>query len=135
VVGLTRGAVDPAGNPVVYRSLPGAQEVLYQQDSHASVAARAANAKRLERAGYGPAEAAKRAPLLSGSTATVNAVLVKIEPTAALDTERGMKVMALLRRVAREKRSAVIAVTHDERMIEGFDSVYRMHDGRLARSR
>jgi putative ABC transport system ATP-binding protein len=57
------------------------------------------------------------------------------EPTAALDTERGRKVMALLRRVAREKRSAVIAVTHDERMIEGFDSVYRMHDGRLARSR
>ena len=46
-----------------------------------------------------------------------------------------MKVMALLRRVARDKRSAVIAVTHDERMIEGFDSVYRMHDGRLARSR
>ena len=57
------------------------------------------------------------------------------EPTAALDTERGMKVMALLRRVAREKRSAVIAVTHDERMIEGFDSVYRMHDGLLERSR
>jgi putative ABC transport system ATP-binding protein len=55
------------------------------------------------------------------------------EPTAALDTERGMKVMALLRRVAREKRSAVIAVTHDHRMIEGFDSVYMMNDGRLAR--
>ena len=55
------------------------------------------------------------------------------EPTAALDTERGMKVMALLRRVAREKRSAVIAVTHDHRMIEGFDSVYEMNDGRLAR--
>jgi putative ABC transport system ATP-binding protein len=57
------------------------------------------------------------------------------EPTAALDTERGMKVMALLRRVAREKRSAVIAVTHDQRMIEGFDSVYVMNDGRLARER
>jgi putative ABC transport system ATP-binding protein len=57
------------------------------------------------------------------------------EPTAALDTERGMKVMGLLRRVAREKRSAVIAVTHDQRMIEGFDSVYRMNDGRLAKER
>jgi len=57
------------------------------------------------------------------------------EPTAALDTERGMKVMALLRRVAREKRSAVIAVTHDQRMIEGFDSVYMMNDGRLARQK
>ena len=55
------------------------------------------------------------------------------EPTAALDTERGLKVMDLLRRVAREKRSAVIAVTHDLRMIEGFDSVYQMNDGRLTR--
>jgi putative ABC transport system ATP-binding protein len=43
--------------------------------------------------------------------------------------------MDLLRRVAREKRSAVIAVTHDHRMIEGFDSVYQMNDGRLARER
>ncbi|HEX6318628.1 MAG TPA: ABC transporter ATP-binding protein [Burkholderiales bacterium] len=55
------------------------------------------------------------------------------EPTAALDTDRGMKVMALLRRVARDKRAAVIAVTHDHRMIEGFDTVYEMNDGRLAR--
>jgi putative ABC transport system ATP-binding protein len=55
------------------------------------------------------------------------------EPTAALDTERGMKVMELLRRVAREKRSAVIVVTHDHRMIAGFDTVYVMNDGRLAR--
>ena len=57
------------------------------------------------------------------------------EPTAALDTERGRKVMELLRRVAREKRSAVIVVTHDHRMIEGFDSIYVMNDGLLARQR
>lgn len=54
------------------------------------------------------------------------------EPTASLDTERGMKVMGLLRRVAREKRSAVIAVTHDHRMVDGFDTAYSMNDGRLA---
>jgi len=53
------------------------------------------------------------------------------EPTSALDTERGMKVMALLKRVAWERNSAVITVTHDERMIAGFDSVYRIQDGRL----
>jgi putative ABC transport system ATP-binding protein len=56
------------------------------------------------------------------------------EPTAALDTERGAKVMALLRRIAREKNTAVIVVTHDHRMIEGFDSVYVMNDGRLRRA-
>jgi putative ABC transport system ATP-binding protein len=53
------------------------------------------------------------------------------EPTAALDTQRGMRVMALLKRIARESQSAVIAVTHDVRMIEGFDHVYHMKDGRL----
>jgi putative ABC transport system ATP-binding protein len=55
------------------------------------------------------------------------------EPTAALDTERGSKVMAMLRKIARERRSAVIAVTHDHRMIEGFDTIYHLDDGRLAR--
>jgi putative ABC transport system ATP-binding protein len=55
------------------------------------------------------------------------------EPTASLDTERGMKVMAMLRRIAREKRSAVIAVTHDHRKVEGFDTAYEMNDGWLAR--
>jgi len=54
------------------------------------------------------------------------------EPTASLDTVRGMKVMSLLRKIAREKNSAVIAVTHDHRMIEGFDRVFQMNDGRLS---
>ena len=55
------------------------------------------------------------------------------EPTAALDTGRGMKAMAMLRRIARERRSAVITVTHDHRMIEGFDTVYHLDDGKLGR--
>ena len=78
IVGLTRNAVDPGGNPLLYLALPDAQEILYQQDSHALVATRAANARRLERAGYSAAEAAKLLPLLAGSTATVNAVLVEV---------------------------------------------------------
>lgn len=61
------------------------------------------------------------------------ALILADEPTAALDTDRGAKVMALLRRIARERRSAVITVTHDHRMIEGFDTVYRLDDGRLER--
>ena len=55
------------------------------------------------------------------------------EPTAALDTERGHRAMALLRRIARERRAAVITVTHDHRMIEGFDTVYHLEDGQLDR--
>jgi putative ABC transport system ATP-binding protein len=60
------------------------------------------------------------------------ALILADEPTAALDTERGTKVMAMLRKIAFERRSAVIAVTHDHRMIEGFDTVYHLDDGRLA---
>ena len=57
------------------------------------------------------------------------------EPTASLDTERGFRVMELLKRVARDSRSAVITVTHDERMIEGFDTVRRLRDGRMETER
>lgn len=60
------------------------------------------------------------------------ALILADEPTAALDTERGTKVMALLRQIARERRSAVITVTHDHRMIAGFDTIYHMDDGRLS---
>ncbi|MCC7485100.1 MAG: ABC transporter ATP-binding protein [Burkholderiales bacterium] len=56
------------------------------------------------------------------------------EPTAALDTERGTRVMALLKTIARERRSAVITVTHDHRMIQGFDTVYHLDDGRLTQT-
>jgi putative ABC transport system ATP-binding protein len=61
------------------------------------------------------------------------ALILADEPTAALDTERGTKVMAMLRRIARERQTAVMDVTHDHRMIEGFDTVYHLDDGRLAR--
>jgi putative ABC transport system ATP-binding protein len=53
------------------------------------------------------------------------------EPTAALDTVRGKKVMELLKKIAREHQTAIITVTHDVRMIEGFDHVYHLKDGQL----
>jgi putative ABC transport system ATP-binding protein len=59
------------------------------------------------------------------------AVILADEPTAALDTERGKTVMDLLRQLGRVRGAAVIVVTHDERMIEGFDRVYHMTDGRI----
>jgi len=59
------------------------------------------------------------------------AVILADEPTAALDTERGKAVMHLLRQLGRVHKAAVIVVTHDDRMIEGFDRVYHMIDGRI----
>jgi putative ABC transport system ATP-binding protein len=70
---------------------------------------------------------------LAVARAVINdpAVILADEPTASLDTERGKAVMGLLRRLGREGDAAVIVVTHDDRMLEGFDRVYRMTDGRI----
>lgn len=80
VVGLTKGAVDTGGNPLVYLSLADAQEVLYQQDNRALEAARAANLKRLEAAGNTPEQARRLLPLVAANSDTINAVLVRLSP-------------------------------------------------------
>jgi putative ABC transport system ATP-binding protein len=53
------------------------------------------------------------------------------EPTAALDSHRGRQVMELFRKVAHERGSAVIVVTHDHRSLDVFDRTYEMEDGVL----
>jgi ABC-type lipoprotein export system ATPase subunit len=65
--------------------------------------------------------------------ANAPALMLADEPTAALDTERGMKALALLRKIARERHSAVITVTHGHRMIEGFDTDFRLDSAALTR--
>jgi putative ABC transport system permease protein len=87
VVGLTQGAVDASGNPLVYLSLPDAQKVQFEQDPHALVAARAAALQRLERIGVRDAQAALLLPLLTGNAATINAVLVRLD-----DSGQGARV-------------------------------------------
>lgn len=82
IVGTTKGGVDSGGNPLLYLSLPDAQEVLYQQDNRARETARAAELARLARAGYTGSRAAQLLPLLEGRTDTINAVLVQLAPGA-----------------------------------------------------
>ncbi|PCR99770.1 ABC transporter ATP-binding protein [Lactococcus fujiensis] len=53
------------------------------------------------------------------------------EPTASLDTERAFQVVDLLKKEAHSKNKATIMVTHDARMIEHSDSIYRIEDGQL----
>lgn len=62
-------------------------------------------------------------------------VILADEPTAALDTENGKNVMALLKKLAVENRSAILVVTHDHRMVEGFDRIFHVSDGRIAAER
>jgi putative ABC transport system permease protein len=82
VVGVTGGAVDSGGNPLVYLALADAQKVQFEQDPRAINAAVATNLQGLERAGYGTEQAARLLPLLMGGTSYVNAVLVKLAPGA-----------------------------------------------------
>ena len=58
-------------------------------------------------------------------------VILADEPTAALDSENGKNVMTLLKKLAMENRSAVLVVTHDHRMVEGFDRILQVSDGRI----
>ncbi|MBI4957667.1 MAG: ABC transporter ATP-binding protein [Myxococcales bacterium] len=54
------------------------------------------------------------------------------EPTAALDGARSRDVMLLFRRIAHERGTAVVVVTHDHRVLDAFDTVHEMEDGVLA---
>jgi len=56
-------------------------------------------------------------------------VILADEPTAALDTENGKNVMVLLKKLAVENHSAILVVTHDHRMVEGFDRILEVRDG------
>jgi putative ABC transport system ATP-binding protein len=58
-------------------------------------------------------------------------IILADEPTAALDSQRAGIVMDLLRKVAAEHRTAVIVVTHDEKIFNRFDHIYSLRDGML----
>ena len=58
-------------------------------------------------------------------------LLLADEPTAALDSVMGRKVMELLKQVAHEHNTGVLVVTHDHRAIDVFDRIYVMEDGKI----
>jgi len=58
-------------------------------------------------------------------------VVLADEPTAALDSENGHAVMALLARIAKEQKRSVLAVTHDPRTLGYADRVIRIEDGKI----
>ena len=54
------------------------------------------------------------------------------EPTSALDTELGEQVMELIRTEMKQRRTAAIVVTHDERITQFCDRNVPIVDGRLS---
>lgn len=56
-------------------------------------------------------------------------VILADEPTAPLDSERALSVISILNAMARQYETAIIVVTHDEKIIPTFKRIYRIRDG------
>ncbi len=56
-------------------------------------------------------------------------VILADEPTAPLDSERALAVMRILDGMAKKYQTAIIVVTHDEKIIPTFKRVYHIRDG------
>jgi putative ABC transport system ATP-binding protein len=56
-------------------------------------------------------------------------VILADEPTAPLDSERALAVIRILNTMAQQFQTAVIVVTHDEKIIPTFRRIYQIRDG------
>ena len=57
-------------------------------------------------------------------------IILADEPTAPLDSERALTVIRILNQMAQRFQTAIIVVTHDEKIIPTFERIYRIRDGR-----
>lgn len=53
------------------------------------------------------------------------------EPTAALDKESGLNVMAMLKKLGEQRGTTTVMVTHDNRILELADRIVTLEDGRI----
>ncbi|MGE4111264.1 MAG: ABC transporter ATP-binding protein [Burkholderiales bacterium] len=111
-----------------------------------SMLAGASNARSRQRAGellaaldVGHRGAAQVAELSGGEQQRVSIaralankppVILADEPTAPLDSQRALAVVRILNQLARDYRTAIIVVTHDEKIIPTFKRIYQIRDGR-----
>ena len=56
-------------------------------------------------------------------------VILADEPTAPLDSERALAVIRILNDMAVQFETAIIVVTHDEKIIPTFKRIYHIRDG------
>ena len=57
-------------------------------------------------------------------------VILADEPTAPLDSERALSVIRILNQMAQQFNTAIIVVTHDEKIIPTFKRIYNIRDGK-----
>lgn len=55
-------------------------------------------------------------------------IILADEPTAALDVDRAISVIKMLKKIAREQNVAIITVTHDERILPYFDKIMKIQN-------
>jgi putative ABC transport system ATP-binding protein len=57
-------------------------------------------------------------------------IILADEPTAPLDSARALTVIRILNEMAQRFQTAIIVVTHDEKIIPTFRRIYHIRDGR-----
>ena len=60
-------------------------------------------------------------------------VIFADEPTAALDSESGMTVVKILKKLGQIRGTTTVMVTHDNRILEMADRIVTLEDGRIVR--
>jgi putative ABC transport system ATP-binding protein len=58
-------------------------------------------------------------------------IILADEPTASLDSDRAFEVMEMLKELTVNNNKTTIVVTHDTRLIDYCNKVYKITDGRL----
>lgn len=59
-------------------------------------------------------------------------IVLADEPTAALDKKSGRDVVEIMQKLAKQQGSAILLVTHDNRILDVADRILNMEDGRLS---
>lgn len=54
------------------------------------------------------------------------------EPTASLDSERAKSVVKILKNLSKEEKVSIVMVTHDVRLVDFCDRVFKIVDGKLS---
>jgi putative ABC transport system ATP-binding protein len=87
-----------------------------------------------ERAAHRPEQLSmgeRQRVMIARALSTDPKLVLADEPTGSLDSQRGDEVLALLAEICRERRVAVVLVTHDPQAASYADRVHALRDGRL----
>ncbi|MDZ8185592.1 MAG: cyclic nucleotide-binding domain-containing protein [Nostoc sp. ChiSLP02] len=73
----------------------------------------------------------KQRVAIASALVTQPKLVLADEPTASLDKTSGRNVVSLMHRLAKEHNSAVLMVTHDNRILDLADRIVNVEDGKL----